>query len=161
MLTTLLAAGLLAATTAHAGALADGFRGIPYGDIAVLNKPPMPDCIHPEARTGVRWACPTSIGDVPVGVHYMGGHGIYYGVLVKAQGYTAHLGLRAALRGAWGEPIDGPPGVLIWMDGPVMGSLQYTRAGQVVTLVMVHQPLQEQYKQLAAEAARAAGKGDL
>ena len=67
---TLLYLALLAFPTAQAGKLAEGFRGLPFGDPAPLAAAPLEGCQKAPEPT-VAWSCPSTIGAVPVSIAYM------------------------------------------------------------------------------------------
>lgn len=127
-----LLAVLVLAGQAHAGKLADGFRGHPFGDAAFLEEPPDDNCMsNPE--TGVRWTCQTSIGDVPVSVSYMVLEGLYIGVLITTEGYTHASNLLTTLQQAYGpgrkkhDWDTDSMGDRLWMDGNVFGVWEWNK----------------------------------
>lgn len=119
---------LLLTMSAEAGKLTEGFRGIPWGDPAVLEKPPIEGCIKPEDFAGALWACPVTIAEVPMQAHFMVGHGIFWGVALfnPALSYSDATTLKDALVAAWGpgqpsnkhltDKVEHP---WVWTDGNV------------------------------------------
>ena len=99
---TIILAALLATTTAHAGKLAEGFRGIPWGDPAPLQTPPAPDCRRPADPSGI-WECDTEIGDADVQISYAVAEGLFIGVVIKTSGFANASLLHATLLQAYGD----------------------------------------------------------
>ena len=95
---------ILLVTLALAGKLEDGWRGIPYGPAEVLATAPTADCVK-DAEPAVKWLCRETVADVTVFVSYMAEEGIYSGVVIKANGYTACQTLFTTLQAAWAVPF--------------------------------------------------------
>lgn len=123
---------------AHAD-LADGFRGIPFGDAVVIAEAPIEGC-RADSEIGVRWRCDTTIGDVPVVVRYMEMEDVYVGVVVVVEGYSSALTLLGTLRNAYGSgerKHDWDHGDLAarnWSDGDVMATWDWNKYSNVGTL---------------------------
>ena len=124
---------------AHAGKLAEGFRGLPFGDQAALDEEPMPGCTaYPE--TGFRWVCNTTIGEVPVVVSYAVLEGLFIGVTIRAEGYTHASTLLATLKQAYGPGSrrhDWDTDALAdrnWQDGTVAATWEYNEFSKTATV---------------------------
>ena len=126
---------------AHAGKLAEGFRGLPYGDASVLDTAPMENC-RPDTELAVRWFCPTQIGEAEVTVAYMVKEGLYFGnVIATPKSYKDAHALHTILIEAYGKGAkthEWDHGALAdrtWRDGTVYAGWsynQYTHIGQVI-----------------------------
>ncbi len=99
MLTALL---LATVTTADAGDLQSGWRGVPFGPVEVLDAKPGDDC-DDDPEDGVRWRCRRTVGTAAtVETYLVDGHD-YKAVAVGAKGYADCSSLLGALNAAWGE----------------------------------------------------------
>jgi len=154
-LTTILLA-LLASDTAQAGKLAEGFRGLQFGDVAVLDQQPLPDCAaNPEP--GVRWSCNTTVASVPVRAHYMADEGLFHGVMLQAKGSQQLAQLQAALTAAWGAGRDGGYRLdRLWQDGDTVASLSHNRYSYAITVMMQDRAVAAQIEQAKAKRAQQA-----
>lgn len=141
---------LLATPAAHAGKLADGYRGIPFGGAEAVKEKPLPSCIRGEDP--VRWTCDTTLGGMPVNVGFMVESGIYSHYLIffdltkpeVRMGGSADDALKQILDNlstVWGEPADvsdkmGEPAIG-WTDGPVSAAL--IQRGDALVLTVLHE----------------------
>lgn len=147
-------------TQAHAGKLADGFRGLPFGDVSMLSVAPLPGC-QPDPEPNVRWLCDTEVGGVPVTVTYIVQEGIFYGVGIFVTGTTNARALRLVFTQAYGtgrKIHDYDTSDLadwLWTDSTVVAGWQFNQFTEEGLLVMYDKPLSEEVKRL--EAKRAAG----
>lgn len=155
-------AGLVLATsTAHAGKLADGFRGIPYGPVGEeFLKATEAGCIEaPEPN--VLWQCPGTIAEVPVTINYMGAHGLYSGVHITGKGYANKEKLLAVLVQAWGPGLDGGAKFeALWTARRVLAALEYNRFSHDFAVTAFSKPVTAQIEALD-KAAAANHVGDL
>jgi hypothetical protein len=146
---------------AQAGKLADGFRGLPFGDASVAATQPLDDCLAGDVE-GVLWLCTSTIGSSPVVVAYMGGDGLFTGVYITAQGYEHRAPLLAAMQGAWGAGIEGGARIdRIWRDGTVIGSFKHNRYSGETAVAIYDTAVSKEQKARAAARARKAAAGDL
>lgn len=147
-------------SNAHAGKLADGFRDKPFGPASVIAEQPLEDC-QSRPEKGVRWLCNTTIADAPVSVAYMQEGDLFYGVMIKSQGYTSKTVLLDTLQAAWGSGFDTPKYEGLWKDGDVIASMEYNQFSKEITVVWYDNALmQKMAAERKAKAAEAA-KGDL
>jgi hypothetical protein len=146
-----------------AGKLAAGWRGVPYGDGAWLEKPPSAECIaNPE--TAVRWRCPEDVAGKTVLVNYMVERGLYTGIAIRCDGYDACGTLQKTLVAAWGTCTQknkydsGPLPECSWLDAGTFGTWEYNRFSTVGTAIAVHMATYQKVKSMdEADAAKAAG----
>lgn len=149
------------ALTAHAGKLADGFRGIPYGDVAALSVAPSENCSHrPEPL--VEWYCQDKIGQAEVQIAYVVDRGLFFGVHITAKGWRNADALLEVAKAAWG---DGRPehdwddswrADRLWSDGNVGAKFEYNQFSEASTMITVHMALKREIDGMAkAEAAKA------
>lgn len=133
---------LLFCAFAHAGKLAEGWRGLPYGaNPAVLRGPPQVEgCLPGEGDA--RWICEETINGMRFPVAYMVREELFVGVFVRCATYLECRVLFDTLSAAWGEldvAAAGARRVLAdgyWFEGRVgaMWSYNpYTSTGTVAT----------------------------
>jgi hypothetical protein len=91
---------LLLCALSFAGKLEAGWRGIPYGDAAVLQTPPTEDC-KAAPEPGVAWTCRELVGPARITVSYMVDKGVYSGVYIQCKSYSDCSTLFAAISAAW------------------------------------------------------------
>lgn len=156
----LLIATMAIAGTAHAGKLADGFRGIPYGDAAALEAPPMSTC-GSSLDPAVKWVCTATIGEVPVTVSYAVMEGLYVGVMIKVSGYVHASELLATLQQAYGRGTkdhDWDSDAMAdrkWLDGTVAAAWswnQFSDEGEFIILDIEQHDLAELRKNERAKS---------
>ena len=80
---------------AHAGKLADGWRGRPYGSAAWMEQAPAEGCTPTAAESVFKWRCQEKVGGVNVVVGYkfapeLGG--VYTGMMLACSGYRVCRG---------------------------------------------------------------------
>lgn len=124
-------------SSAHAGKLAEGFRGIPFGPDAVLNNPPQPQgCVPGEAAaagSGSRWICVVEINGVAVQAAYIVEAGWFYGVQITPPAdFSAAQAVRDALGAAYGACVrgqytTGPLPDCTWGDGTARAAWSYNQ----------------------------------
>lgn len=95
---------LILITSALAGKLEDGWRGIPYGDASVLTTAPTASC-RAAPEPGTLWVCDELVGGVPITVAYIGSDGLYVSVMIRAKGYPDCRVLFDTLTAAWSVPF--------------------------------------------------------
>jgi hypothetical protein len=148
------AAAALTASPAHAGKLAAGFRGVPFGPATVLDAQPLPDCAA-EPENGVRWQCNTTIAGAAVQVNYMVDEGLFFAVLMQAQGAQTLAQLEAALVAAWGQGQDGGYRMdRFWQDGNTVASISHNSYSYSITVLLQDRAVSKQVE--ASKALRAA-----
>lgn len=150
---------------ASAGKLAEGFRGVPFGDATPLAAPPLPGCVkNPEA--GVLWRCASQLGEFPVTVYYMVGLNTFMGISIHGSGYSVCEGIRDTLKAGWGvgAPADkydtGPLPEWRWHDDFVLGSFDYNRFSSTCTAMTMHMGYYREMKEKKEKEA-VKGTGDL
>ncbi len=158
---TLIALTLSLILPAQAGKMAEGFRGVPFGDASVVATEPLDDCLAGDVE-GVLWLCTSTIGSSPVAVAYMGGDKLFTGVYITAQGYEHRAPLLAAMQGAWGAGVEGGPRIdRLWRDGTVVGSFKHNRYSGETAVAIYDTVVSKEQKARAAARARKAVAGDL
>jgi len=158
---TLIAFALSLILPAQAGKLADGFRGLPFGDASVVADKPLDDC-QPGGLDGLLWVCTSTIGSTPVSVSYMGSDGLFSGVYITAEGSQHRAPLLAVLQGAWGDGLDGGHRIdRLWRDGSVLATYKHNKYSGQTTVVLFDQKVSEKQKKMAAARAQEAAQGDL
>lgn len=156
---------MLTLISAHAGKLADGFRGVPFGPAAVLTGAPGQRCAT-TSDPEVRWECVYTLGEVEVKATYIVYDDLFYGVSVTpvTQTFGNALALRNVLEAAYGmcvPKVKGDTSVLpdcTWRDGTAVALWEYNRYSDRSSLVLfdmvVHQQVEARQAAKAAEAAR-------
>jgi len=157
---------LLIATQAHAGKLADGFRGLPFGPDTVLTESPIDGCV-PDAEAGVRWQCATEIGGVPVTVNYFHEYDLFYSLSIVAKGgYQDAIKLRAVFGQAYGRGSasksygKGGLDAWSWRDGSVMAGWEWNKYSGEARFTVFDLTLYRE-KGRREDAAAAESMGDL
>jgi hypothetical protein len=150
---------LLSLSVAHAGKLADGWRGRPYGPADALSVAPGDACVSsPEA--GVRWRCTETIATEQVSVAYMAEEGIYSSVLITCKGFSSCQTVLDTLLAAWGRPFSveeyGTLPDRFWKDGPVIGAWSYNQFSTEGTAMASHLEYFQAIKAKQAAKARTA-----
>lgn len=151
--------------SAHAGKLAEGFRGLSFGPADVLSEAPMDGCLA-NTEVGVRWSCPTTIGGVPVTANYMVQTDVFVSVLINVEGYANATKYRAVLEAAYGPGRPQKPYAKggmddwAWQDGSVYATFSYNRFTDRVTSIIFDMTKADEAKARAAKAA-AEATGDL
>jgi hypothetical protein len=148
-------------STAHAGKLADGWRGRPFGPADEPIAAPGDACVSsPEA--GVRWRCSETIGTETVTVAYMAQEGIYSSVLITCNGFSSCSSVLDTLTAAWGKPFSvkeyGTLPDRYWSDGLVIGAWSYNQFSHKGTALASHTEWFAAIK--AKEAAKARSAAD-
>lgn len=164
-----LALGLLS-PDAHAGKLAEGFRGKAFAPIAAENFPKPADTCRAGDRKDVIWSCDYAIGDVPVTVHYAYNSGIFWGYTVFADAPTTAdsynvcstlLTVYDAAYGA-GKPLNKYQTARLdqkyWTDGAVYATFNYNEIAGWCELLVFDTSLFDLVKRIAKdEAGKAVG----
>lgn len=150
---------LFAVATAHAGKLADGWRGRPFGPASLLAEPPVPGRVS-APEPGVRWRCQEMVGAAPVTVAYMVDEDIFSSVMVACAGFADCQTLVDAVGAAWGKPFsiesyDSLP-ERFWQDGPVVGVWRYNQFSGSGVAMASDQTLYAEVKRRKAVRARSA-----
>ena len=134
---------LILTLAAHAGKLAEGFRGVPFGDEATIETAPLGTCIAGD-EAGVKWVCPTEVGGVAVLAAYMVGEELFYGVVLTPieQSFTAAAGLRDVCTAAYGagrkknEYDSSSLPDWRWVDGSVYAVFSYNQYSNVSSVLI-------------------------
>ena len=92
----------LTASAAHAGKLAEGFRGLNFGKMDDIPKPDASCAANPEET--VRWGCRSKVGDASVNLAYFYQYGWFTSVLITGDTYGDCKALRDVLVQAYGTP---------------------------------------------------------
>ena len=127
---------LLMLSVVLGGKLAEGFRGVPYGTPIAEVEKPSPDCID-SPDDGVKWSCPSTIGEVSVRISWMEGEGLFLGPYISAEGFSQCEALHNSLVAGWGpgkQENDYDNSALPawnWNDGNAIASFEYNRYSQV------------------------------
>jgi len=149
------------AASATAGPLADGFRGLAFGSASALAVAPLERCVA-DPRPGVRWACDAEINGAPVLVCYHVDEGLFLAVSINADGYDRYQRLRGAMIGAYGQGYDAGPGRdLLWRDGTVYGSIEWSGETHDATAVIFDLTLRKRADRIKRDRARKAAARDL
>lgn len=153
----------LSASTVQAGKLADGFRGQPWGTVAVADlKTPGTCSAGTEAQVGR--VCVQTFASATIEVGYMHDRGIFFGVVASGSSYADCSTFFDVLTAGWGagrpkhESLNSWEDDRFWFDGSVGASWTYNRYTRRCSLVVSHMVLHEQVSAPADEAARAAGE---
>jgi hypothetical protein len=151
----------------EAADLSRAWRKTPYGLATVLEQPPSEGCTKAPERI-VAWACPQTVGDAEVTVHYMAEEEFFFGVSVECVGFSACQTLYGAVYEAWDEPFtrkiesdtsalaDGVWNLLGAQDGETVGTWSYNRytsRGSLFILQMGLQRAVEAKRKAAAQKA--------
>lgn len=149
----------MATTEAHAG-LSDGFRGLAFGDAAVLESAPIQGCAR-SSEEGVVWECQTTIGEVSVVVKYAAMEGLFCGVAIEVNGYTNASSLMATFKSAYGPGVqqhdwdDSALAGRFWKDGDVLAGWTYNEFSGDGMMTMFSAPVHDEVER--RKKARAAG----
>jgi len=160
--------------TANAGKLANGLRGIPYGNpaklLTKLRAFPADDCQNvrmPQSGDSNLPACIVNVGRVQTVVIFGIIGGRYVGFTMHVMGYGKAKALFTSLKAAWGEgtiteyPSMGDlPYEYRWRDGKVVATFKYNYSNDKVEVVVGHQGEVEKMNKTAAKAAES-GASDL
>ena len=162
MMLTLTMVGGMASVPAHAGKLAEGFRGVPWGDAAPLVEPPAEGCAR-DPEPGIKWRCPITVGGVPVVAAWAVEHSLFNAVVVSVEGFNEADKLFNVLQAAYGkgrkenEYQSGSLPDWRWRDGVVTAGWSYNRFSEQGTLVLLHldhvRDVRQRNKDKAAESA--------
>ena len=156
-------------SVAHAGKLANGWRGHPYGLAGgpgdFLSRAPAENCT-PDPEPGVRWLCPESVGGAPAEVNYMLAPemgGAFTGIVLRCKGYASCATVLDTLMAAWGKPSRteeyGPLPDRTWADGSVLAGWEYNQFSDTGTATAFDKVLYERIKAVKASKAQdAAGE---
>jgi hypothetical protein len=151
----------LSISTAHAGKLAAGWRGRPFGPSDTIATAPGDSCA-PSPEAGVRWRCSELVGGAPVIVSYMVEEDTFASVLISCDGFSACSVVVETLGAAWGRPFSTESyGMLpdrFWQDGGSIGSWSYNEFSKEGYAVAADTGLLGKVK--AAKAARARSAAD-
>jgi|DEB0MinimDraft_6_1074348.scaffolds.fasta_scaffold12435_4 hypothetical protein len=149
---------------AEAGKLEDGFRGQPWGRVAVAEMK-TPGTCTPGTEPQVGRVCMQTFASASIEVGYMHDQGVFFGVVGTGFTYSDCSTFFNVLTAGWGP---GRPKVAslnswedtrYWFDGSVGASWNYNRYTKHCSLVVSHMLLHEQVSAPAEEAERAAGEG--
>lgn len=140
MLTSLI---FILAHDAHAGKLADGWRGRPWGDATSLATAPFPEGCVANPEPGVAWTCQEDVGGIVYPVAYMVSEGYYTGLVLHCDGFAACASLQSVLVAAWGtcrkdEYASGALPDCRWGDSGVFASWDFNRYSDKGTVVAIH-----------------------
>ena len=159
MLTALL---LAAVTTADAGDLQAGWRGVPFGPVEVLDVKPGDDC-EDSPEDGIRWRCRRVVGvAVTVETYFVDGPD-FTSVAIGATGYGDCSALLDALNAAWGgykpkEYSTGPLADGFWGIGRRVSAMwQWNRfSGECFALALDNEAQKRSKERDRVKAAKAA-----
>ena len=152
-------------TEAQAGKLADGFRGLPFGDAAFLDQPPHDGCATSPDESS-KWTCSTTIGKVPVVVNYVVMEGLYVGVQITTEGHTNASELLSTLTQAYGRARrthdwdDSSMGDRMWFDGVVVCSWNWNQYSDLAEVYIIDRDVYAEAEKRQSDRA-AQGVGDL
>lgn len=122
---------LLFVGIAQAGKMAEGFRGLPWGEQEPFAAPGDRCVSYPEEA--VIWRCEQTIGDVPVEIAYVYEHKMLTGVLIYSDGFTNCTALIDVMTAAYGESTPtskyatGRMDDRHWRDTGVFGSWEWNK----------------------------------
>lgn len=149
---------------AHAGKLADGWRGHPYGSAAWMEQAPSEGCM-PNPEEGVKWRCLEKVGGVEVDVSYLVDlelGGVYTGIFLRCSGYTVCTTVLDTLGAAWGKPFSleeyGQLPKRLWSDKSVIASWDYNQYSDTGTATVFDKVIYERIKAEKAKKAKAAAE---
>lgn len=148
---------LMMMAMAHAGKLADGYRGLAWGPHETLEQPDGQCQADPEP--GAAFLCQQNIGEVPVNVGYGYNEGLLYSVLIMANGFTDCDKLMDTFTAAWGRSTPqktyakGKLDDRIWVDGRTSAVWSWNRYSEKCQVVALHMPSYDAVK--AAQASKA------
>ena len=89
---------------ALAGRLDTGWRSATYGPEANIDEKPGGDCVRdPEPK--VRWRCAEKVGDAQVVASYFVDEGWFFGVSIRAAGFSACSIVFDTISAAWADTV--------------------------------------------------------
>jgi len=151
-------------STAIAGPLADGYKGVKWGAYKTFPAPTT-NCGEGNEE-GIAWVCEQNIGEVTVDVAYAYYHEIFYAVVVVGGSYSDCSYLMSTFESGWGESapqsefLTGRMDKRIWRDEEVFAAFDYTQYTTNCEIYMINSALMT--KMEAIEKAQAAkGAADL
>lgn len=154
----------LVLSTASAGKLAEGFRGVPYGPATALDVAPGDSCAS-STEVGVRWLCQVHLGEAEVQVAYMVKEGLFYGLVMRANEYTNASAFFDVLVAGYGPGSpentydDSRLADRMWRDGSVIGSWGYNKFSDLGQFIVFDQTAMAKIKATENERAKAAAGG--
>lgn len=155
---------LILLATASAGKLADGFRGVAYGPASALNTAPGESCATSLDST-VRWVCPTRLGEASVKVSYVVKEGLFFSVIIDADGYLNSAALLNVILAAYGPGTfahsydDSHMADRFWRDGNVVGGWKFNQYSDTAQFIAFEKTLLDKIQALENERAKAAASG--
>lgn len=151
-------------TTAMAGPLAEGYKGLKWGEYETFPAP-TEDC-RKGAESGIEWICVQSIGDVSVEAAYAYKHGIFYAVVITGKDFLTCSTLVDTFDVGWGSSVPqnqyatGKMDKRAWRDKNVFASWNYNEYDTKCDTYLINNSLMAKMEKL--EKAKAAkGVGDL
>ena len=167
----MLALALSLFSPAHAGKLADGFRGLAFGPASVLDQPPQPQgCVMGEATTvsatGARWSCAVEINGVTVDATYIIEAGVFYGVqITPPRNFAAAVAVYDALTAAYGVCVKrdkyatGNMPDCTWSDGEARAVWEYNPYSDKSAVSLFDRAVYNTVEAARKSAAEAAASG--
>jgi hypothetical protein len=151
-------------SAALAGPLADGYKGLKWGEYESFPAP-TENCRRGN-EPGIGWICSQSIGETAVETAYAYNHNIFYAVVLAAKSYSTCNALMDTLEAGWGpsKPFNkyatGKMDKRAWRDKDVFASWQYDKYHKECNVYMIHNSLMGKMENIE-KAAAAKGVQDL
>jgi len=148
-------------TTAMAGPLAEGYKGLKWGEYKTFPAP-TEDCLK-GAESGIEWICAQSIGDVPVEAAYAYKHGIFYAVVITGKDFLTCSTLMDTFDVGWGKSLPqskyatGKMDKRAWRDRNVFASWVYNEYDKRCDIYLINNSLMAKVENIEkAKAAKGA-----
>ena len=159
---TLVIAAIMSA--ALAGPLADGYKGVKWGEYKAFPAP-TENC-RKAAEPGIAWICSQSIGGATVEAAYAYNHNIFYAVVLTGTTYSDCNALMDTLEVGWGASLavnkyaTSKMDKRTWRDREVFASWDYNKYNTECNVYMIHNALMGKMESIE-KAAAAKGVQDL
>lgn len=145
-------------SSAQAGKLADGYRGMAWGAYQDIPHPGG-QCAENTEPT-VRWQCDQTIGEIPVKVSYGYKQGLFYAVIIRTAGYTNCDTLMDTLTIAWGPSRPNKTYAAkklddrAWVDGPVYAGWEHNQFNDQCQIAIINTVYMDAIKEKEIEKAK-------
>lgn len=138
--------------TALAGPLADGYRGVTWGEYETFPAP-TENC-RKGNEPAIAWICNQTIGDIPVEVAYAYNHNIFYALVITGKNYLDCATLSDTLDAGWGpstldnEFVTGKMAKKTWRDRSVFAAWKYNEFSKVCDVYAIHNEWMQKMEKL-------------
>lgn len=131
--------------TALAGPLADGYKGVAWGEYKTFPAP-TENCQRGREKA-IAWVCKQTIGDIPVEVAYAYDHNLFYAFIITGKNYLDCVALSDTLDAGWGQSVPDNQYVTdrmakkTWRDKDVFAAWKYNEFTKVCDVYAINNVL--------------------